>query len=242
VDVKEYMKTTYSRYWISARETKYGFSEYDRSLCALLLDHLPRRGRILEVAIGTGYRFAGYFEKAGYSVYGIDVSQELARKCRELYPSIGVQVADAENLPSKDLRFDATYCFHSTWYFPDLNRAIGEMIRVTKQGGFVLFDLMNAENPRIMQIVLDEKRQAGGITRSFNFLKDILKFILRYGMPQWHYVVHTFPARVQDVVKFLKNQGLTDCRLYETRENTLTLVAFAGNHREVERLVFVLKK
>jgi len=40
-DRKAYMRDIYSRYWITAREKIYGFSEYDRNLCKLILELSP---------------------------------------------------------------------------------------------------------------------------------------------------------------------------------------------------------
>ena len=75
---------------------------------------------MLEVAIGTGYPIADHLQKAGHEVHGIDISPDLVRRCRELNPAIQAKVGDAEHLEYPDATFDATYCFHSSWYFPNL--------------------------------------------------------------------------------------------------------------------------
>lgn len=145
MDRKTYMREVYSKSWISAREEIYGFLEYDKNLCNYICKHVPEAGKLLEVAIGTGYPFADFFQKAEYSVQGIDISPKLIEKCRQLYPKINCKVGDAEDLDYPDDFFDCVYCFHSTWYFPNLNKAIDEMLRVTRsptqlvQGGVLSY-------------------------------------------------------------------------------------------------------
>lgn len=139
IDRKTYVKDVYSRYWISAREKKYGFMEYDKNLCKYISDLIPPNKQILEVAIGTGYPVADFFQKKGYLVHGIDLSPALIQKCKTINSDIECKVGDAENIEYPDNYFDLSYCFHSTWLFPDLKKALDEMLRVTKQGGGGLF-------------------------------------------------------------------------------------------------------
>src|SRR5690242_8755206 len=138
MDRKEFMRSVYSGYWLGARDKIYGFMAYDRQLCEYVSAQVAGQGTVLEVAIGTGYPIADYLQQAGHEVHGVDISPELVDRCHELNPAIQAKVGDAENLDYPDATFDVTYCFHSTWYFPNLARAIGEMVRVTKPGGSVL--------------------------------------------------------------------------------------------------------
>jgi len=68
-------------------------------------------------------------------VHVIDIAPTLIDKCKQLNPDIKCKVGDAEDLEYPDNYFHLTYCFHSTWYFPRLNKAIDEMLRVTRSGG-----------------------------------------------------------------------------------------------------------
>ncbi len=135
MDRKTYIKKVYAGFWLNAREEIYGFPEYDKCLCNYISKEVKKGGGLLEVAIGTGYPFADYFEKNGYQVYGIDIAPKLINKCRKLNPRIISEVGDAESLRYADESFDCSYCFHSTWLFPNVNKVINEMIRVTRQGG-----------------------------------------------------------------------------------------------------------
>jgi len=148
-DRKAYMRDVYCRYWLTAREEIYGFGEYDKSICNLICDSVPKETELLEVAVGTGYPLADFFAKVGYSVHGIDISQDLVKKCRYLNPKIDCVVGDAEHLSWADNCFGCVYCLHSSWYFPNLNQVIDEMLRVTLPGGLVIFDIQNRNNHQI---------------------------------------------------------------------------------------------
>ena len=82
MDRKTYMRDIYSRYWIDAREKIYGFPDYDRNLCEYICNYVSNLGKILEVAVGTGYPFADFLQKEGYAVYGIDIAHNLIEKCQ----------------------------------------------------------------------------------------------------------------------------------------------------------------
>jgi SAM-dependent methyltransferase len=55
--------------------------------------------------------------------------------------------ADVEVLPYANDVFDSVYCISSSWYFPDLGRALNEMTRVRKPGGRIVFDVINLLHP-----------------------------------------------------------------------------------------------
>lgn len=58
-------------------------------------------------------------------------------------------VTDAENLGFVSQSFELAYCFHSTWYFPNLTNVLREMARVTRSGGIMSFDILNSRNDEI---------------------------------------------------------------------------------------------
>ena len=144
---KEYMKRVYPQFWVTAVR-QYGFSDYDKKLCDLIQVKVTG-GRILDIGIGTGYPFASYFSSKGYNVYGIDIAEDLIKMCNEKFPKVKAFVGDAEKLKFPGNYFDAVYCFRSTWYFTDILKVINEMIRVTKMGGHIFFDIMNADSKDI---------------------------------------------------------------------------------------------
>lgn len=243
MDRKSYMREVYSKYWITARERIYGFLKYDKNLCSYICTHAPIGGRVLEVAIGTGYPFAEFLQKIGYSVYGIDISPELIEKCKKLYPNINCKVGDAENLEFPDNYFDAAYCFHSTWYFPDLNKAVDEMIRVTHPGGLVIFDIQNRNNQEINNAYQRNLAETKGVNRIKVYIKNVIKLVLRRGVPNWYFIVHEVPTYPESVCEHLKKRQLSNFQIMVTKEDgSIELTTEVDSFKDFKRLIFSVKK
>ena len=83
IDRKEYMRSTYSKYWKNVRKNVYGFMDYDKAFINLIESFSNKHGKILEVAIGTGEPIANNLENIGYQVYGIDISDRLVDECKK---------------------------------------------------------------------------------------------------------------------------------------------------------------
>ena len=205
---KEYIKNTYSKYWIDAREKKYGFSDYDKNLINLInskVDH----GRLLDVAIGTGYPFAWILRESN-EIYGIDIAPKLIEKCKRLYPDVNCMVGDCENLPYKDNFFNLVYTFHLTWYFPDLIKTISEMIRVTISGGLVIFDIQNVNNKTNSKS--NKKRirkyRFRYLFYPFHFFKQIIKIILHRTDIRWEISLHETPTNPQILTKYFDEREI----------------------------------
>lgn len=244
MDRKKYMRDVYSKSWITARETVYGFLEYDKNLCKYICEHVPNGGKLLEVAIGTGYPFADFFQKAGYSVYGIDISPDLIEKCRQLNSNISCKVGDAEDLDYPDDYFDCTYCFHSTWYFPNLNQAIDEMLRVTRPDGLIMFDIQNRNNREIDSAYRKRLSQRTGTVRMIRYAKEVVAWIILRGRtPIWNLGVHEVPTYPENIYEHLKENRISNFQVMvrcddesiETRSEVSSFENFA-------RLVFTIIK
>jgi ubiquinone/menaquinone biosynthesis C-methylase UbiE len=98
------------------------------------------RGRVLEVAIGTGRSLPCYPAEA--TVTGVDLSPAMLAIARQRAADLGVdvdlQTGDAEELPFGDEAFDTVACALSLCAIPDPATAIGEMRRVLVTGGRLL--------------------------------------------------------------------------------------------------------
>lgn len=98
------------------------------------------RGRILEVAIGTG-RNLSYYPKQ-LAVTGIELSPEMLAIARKRAADLGRDVelreGDAADLPFPDATFDTVSCVLALCSIPDPERAVGEMHRVLMPGGLLL--------------------------------------------------------------------------------------------------------
>jgi len=243
MDRKTFMRDVYSNYWITAREKIYGFSKYDQCLCDYICKQIPRDEKILEVAIGTGYPFADYFQRNGYSLYGVDISPLLVEKCHSLNPNIQCKVGDAEKLEYPNQYFGLVYCFHSTWYFPNLEKAIDEMLRVTHLGGIVMFDVQNLHNKEVRNsynTILSQNTFTKTVIRC---IKNSLKLVLRRGPIVWGFVVHETPTFSKNICTFLRKKGVKEFfvlamnadGMFETRNEF-------DFFEDFPRLVFVIRK
>lgn len=98
------------------------------------------RGRVLEVAIGTGRNLPYY--PAGVTVTGIELSPAMLAIARRRAVDLGLEVdlheGDAEDLPFGDASFDSVVCALSLCTIPDPAAALGEMRRVLRPGGRLL--------------------------------------------------------------------------------------------------------
>jgi len=243
MDRKKYMKEVYPKYWITAREKIYGFSEYDKNLCRFISERVPAGEKLLEVAIGTGYPIADFLQKSGYSICGIDISSNLIQKCRHINPDITCTVADVEHLPFADGHFDCTYCFHSTWYFPRLTKAIEEMLRVTRSPGLVIFDLQNRNAKTIAEAYRRRLAASTVIGTIIRCGKNMAKLILRRGTPVWRSIVYEIPTYPESLYKHFESIEVMDFDVVIRRQDhTLETRNEKSSFQDYERLIFVVRK
>jgi ubiquinone/menaquinone biosynthesis C-methylase UbiE len=99
------------------------------------------RGRILDVACGTGENFTAY-RQSGNTFTAIELSAvmlEAARdRARRLGMTVDLRVMDAQHLEFADASFDTVVSAMSTCTFPDPTAALHEMQRVCKPDGRIL--------------------------------------------------------------------------------------------------------
>lgn len=111
------------------------------------------RGRVLEVAIGTGLDLAHY--PADATITGVDLSAAMMRGAKERAGKLGrdvqLVVGDAQELPFDDSRFDTVVCALGLCSFPDPAQAVGEMSRVLVPGGrLLLLDHIRSSWPPVV--------------------------------------------------------------------------------------------
>lgn len=95
--------------------------------------------KTLEIGVGLGSDHQQLAE-AGARLTGIDLTERAVGHTRRRFELLGfhsnVQVADAEALPFQDNEFDAVYSWGVLHHTPDTPKAIDEVWRVLKPGGF----------------------------------------------------------------------------------------------------------
>jgi ubiquinone/menaquinone biosynthesis C-methylase UbiE len=98
------------------------------------------RGRVLEVAIGTGRNLSRYPDDV--TLTGIELSPAMLAIARQRANDLGRDVrlheGDAEHLPFDDASFDTVLCALALCTIPSPVTAVGEMRRVLAPGGRLL--------------------------------------------------------------------------------------------------------
>lgn len=131
---------------------------YDRHLLPYLIDFacgikpirrqrvkvVPRaEGRVLEIGIGTGLNFAYYDKDRVSGIVGLDPALEMHRLARKRSARAGLPVdlvgLSAERIPFDAASFDTVVVTYALCTIPDPLAALGEMRRVLRPGGKLIF-------------------------------------------------------------------------------------------------------
>ncbi len=100
------------------------------------------RGRVLEIGIGSGLNLPFYSGEVT-SVTGVDPSRELLTMARRVVPAVPFAVAlverGAEDLPFDGCSFDSVVTTWTLCSIPKARDALGEMRRVLKPDGELIF-------------------------------------------------------------------------------------------------------
>ncbi len=99
--------------------------------------------RVLDVGCGTGYTTRGILtHKNVCEVVGVDMNPaQLGKAAKNLCfekKRVALSRGDAEDLPFAENAFDAVVSVGAIEYFPNPERAVGEMSRVVRPGGIVI--------------------------------------------------------------------------------------------------------
>jgi ubiquinone/menaquinone biosynthesis C-methylase UbiE len=93
--------------------------------------------KVLDVGAGRG-DVAEMVRQAshGAEVYAVDPNEKRVAAMRLDHPEVKGSVASAESLPFPDGYFDKAYATLALHHFSDLEKALGEIRRVLKRGGY----------------------------------------------------------------------------------------------------------
>ncbi|HEX6945910.1 MAG TPA: methyltransferase domain-containing protein [Acidimicrobiia bacterium] len=135
-DVAAFEHATWSR---CAPGYDEGFAVLSREGVDPILDRAGVRSgsRVLDVGTGTGVAAAVAAERGAF-VVGIDFSEAMITKARQLLPKLDFRVANAEALPFDDGSFDAVISNGVLHHLGQPGRALSEAHRVLDSSGSVV--------------------------------------------------------------------------------------------------------
>ena len=114
---------------------------------------LPHVESVCDVASGAGHTGLG-FAGIAWRIVAVDPAPNMLAEVRRLAAERGVAVetveAFAESIPLPSASFDLVVCRVAAHHFSDLPRAMAEMTRLAKPGGYVaVIDMEGDENPAL---------------------------------------------------------------------------------------------
>ena len=239
---KEYMRNQYSKYWLTAREEKYVSLEYDNQHCNYLYKKLSSQARILDVGVGDGNPYAAYFQNKDMVVHGIDISPLLVEKCNKLNPKIIVKVGDSEDIRYDTDYFDMVYCFHTSWYFPNLIRSIEEMVRVCKRGKYIYLDIQNSLNPKINSNFQREIFENKGIGKVIKFTKNVIRYLIGRKTINWSYIITEVPADPNLIYSLESNNSIEEIQAYVFENGKLKKADKVAELESYPKITFRIQK
>ncbi|MBL8536633.1 MAG: class I SAM-dependent methyltransferase [Hyphomonadaceae bacterium] len=99
----------------------------------------------LDLGCGEG-RFCRMLARHGVDAAGIDPTARFIEAARERHPDGRYLQSAGERLPFADAAFDLTISYLSLIDIAELDRAVAEMVRVTRPGGALLIANLNSFN------------------------------------------------------------------------------------------------
>ena len=119
----------------------------------------PLRSRALDIGCGicaNSIRFA----RRGYIVSAADYSEPILAQAREnvarhgLSDRITIGREDILNLSFPNNHFDLVLCWGVLMHIPDAERAISQLVRVVKPGGYIVLEEINQNAPEAFMMRL----------------------------------------------------------------------------------------
>jgi ubiquinone/menaquinone biosynthesis C-methylase UbiE len=111
----------------------------DRKFLDRFAQSVGNEGLTCDLGCGPGH-VARYLRERGMQVYGVDLSQGMLQRARQLNPGIEFDQGDMRQLPAADESWAGIAAFYAivNLSLADVGRATCEMYRVLKPGGKLL--------------------------------------------------------------------------------------------------------
>ncbi len=156
--------------------------------------------RVLDLGCGPGI-LTDYFRRKGAKISGVDISKKEIEIARSEFKGIDFKVASAYKLPYPPNTFDMVI---SSWviHYLDLDRALKEVRRVLKKGGFLVF---STNNP--LQEVTQHKKRLPRFIREFHdYFKEGVRSSYWWGYDGFQkvnmpYIHLTYETLIRNIIK-----------------------------------------
>ncbi len=169
--------------------------EVEKRMVREMIQSLPRK-LSLEIGCGTGH-WTEFFTSLGFPIVGIDISEKMIEIARSKHiPEAIFLVKDVEEMDFRDESFDNIFAITALEFVDNLDRAISQIYRVLRPGGYMLVGALNASSPYIQGKM---EKSSSSIAYSRPFTPETLRNLLQvFGQPQIKVGVVIEGSRVLD--------------------------------------------
>ena len=99
------------------------------------------KGKVLDIATGTGFVAKYVKQKTNSDVYAIDFCLDMITEAQRNSIGVNFRIGDVHNLPYQDNSFNVVLCSYGFYWFEDRTKVISEINRVLKtEGLFILLE------------------------------------------------------------------------------------------------------
>src|SRR3989344_1037404 len=132
-----------------------------------MFNKLLSAGRVVDIGCGGG-RDAILFTDAGYDYIGIDLSEDMLMRARELLPNADLRKMDMYSLDFPPHSFNGFWAAASLLHIPKMNvvKVFQQIKNIVKSGGVGFFAVKEGEDERMVKGSLE------GDERFFAFYKE----------------------------------------------------------------------
>ncbi|WP_035603793.1 malonyl-ACP O-methyltransferase BioC [Edwardsiella tarda] len=198
-------------------EESAAFQRHSGERLLALLEGRAEGRSALDVGCGTGY-FSRRLTAYDYRVTALDLAPGMLAQARRLDSAQHYLLADMEHLPLADECVDLCFCNLAIQWCASLPRTLGELMRVTRPGGRVLFTTLAAGS---LQELDSAWRQVDGRQHVNRFLRH--EQIAAACAPYRHCLtMHTLRYYFPDVMALMRSlKGIGATHLHAGRSGGL---------------------